>query len=230
MVTFHRKSNNLAPAELKKIHPLGKSPVVSITPVGGGPDVVLAESGFIVQYLCEHFGSDTTMMPRRYQEGKEGQAGGETEAWLRWQYLLHFTEGTMLPSLIMGWVISGLQGSQVPFFIRPITSLVAGKIIDGFVHPNIRAQLEFLEQQLATSGGDYLCGEHLTAADVLLSFGLITGREKVATLGNWGGRSPRELFPKLFAYIDRLETHPGYKRSVQKVKEIDESLGIRFQL
>ena len=230
MVTFHRKSNNLAPAELKKIHPLGKSPVVSITPVGGGPDVVLAESGFIVQYLCEHFGSDTTMMPRRYQEGKEGQAGGETEAWLRWQYLLHFTEGTMMPSLILGWVISGLQGSAVPFFLRPVTSLVAGRIIAGFVHPNIRAQLAYLEQLLATSGGDYLCGPDLTAADVLLSFGLITGREKVASLGDWGGRAPRDLFPKLYAYIDRLETHPGYKRSVQKVKEIDESLGIHFQL
>ena len=72
--------------------------------------------------------------------------------------------------------------------------------------------------------------EHLTAADVLLSFGLITGREKVASLGDWGGRAPRDLFPKLYAYIDRLETHPGYKRSVQKVKEIDESLGIHFQL
>ena len=230
-MTFRRQSNNLAPPELKKIHPLGKSPIIAIAPPDGGADVVLAESGFIAQYLSEHFGRDTTtMMPRRYREGQEGKPGGETEAWLRWQYLLHFTEGTMMPSLILGWVISGLQGPAVPFFLRPVTSLVAGRIIAGFVHPNIRAQLAFLEQQLATSGGDYLCGPHLTAADVLLSFGLITGREKVASLGDWGGRAPRDLFPKLYAYIDRLETHPGYKRSVQKVKEIDESLGIHFQL
>ncbi|RYP78311.1 hypothetical protein DL770_006910 [Monosporascus sp. CRB-9-2] len=230
VVTFHRRSDQLAPDDLKKIHPLGKSPVISITSPGTAEPIVLAESGFIVQYLTEHFGKDTTLMPKRYRAGQEGKAGGETEAWLRWQYFLHFTEGTMMGSLVMAMVMGNLKSPQVPFFIRPLTSMVANQIFARMIYPNVKSQLAFLEQQLSTSGGDYLCGEHLTAADILISFGLITAKEQFQTFGDWEGHTPRELYPRLFTYIDRLETLPGYKRSVQKIKEIDESLGIKFQL
>ncbi len=230
LVTFRRKSNNLGPPELKKIHPLGKSPVVSITPSNGAEPVILAESGFIVQYLSEHFGKDTTIIPKRYREGQEGKAGGETEAWMRWQYYLHFAEGSMMSTFLIGMVLNALKSPQVPFFIRPITSLVANKIIAGRVYPNIKGQLGFLEQQLTTSGGNYLCGEHLTSADILLSFGLITVKDKLEVFGDWDGSAPKTLYPKLFAYIDRLESQPGYQKSVQKVGEIDQTLGVKFTL
>lgn len=224
--TFHRV-NMLAPPELKKIHPLGKSPVVSVTPPGSSEPIVLAESGFITQYLSEHFGQGTTMMPKRWKDGQEGKVGGETEQWLRWQYCLHYVEGSLMPMLIMAMVLGALKGPKIPFFIRPITALVVNQLFSRLVLPNAQAQLGFLEQQLETSGGDYLCGPELTSADVLLSFGLIAAKDKFETFGTWDS-SPKTLFPKVFAYIDRLETHPGYKRSVEKIKEIDSSLGIMF--
>lgn len=191
---------------------------------------MLAESGFITQYLCEHFGKNTTMMPQRYQEGQEGKVCGETAEWLRWQYILHFTEGTMMSTFMIAMVVNGLRSPQVPFFLRPITTLVANKIFAGFISHNIQAQLGFLDQQLGTSGGGYLCGKHLTAADVLISFGLITAKDKVESFGDWSGSTPRALLPRLYEYIEKLENEEGYKRSVQKVKEIDESLGIQFRL
>ncbi|KAI0881934.1 glutathione S-transferase [Annulohypoxylon maeteangense] len=224
--TFHRV-NMLAPPELKKIHPLGKSPVISITPPGSTEPIVLAESGFIVQYLSEHFGQGTTMMPKRWKEGQEGKIGGETEQWMRWQYLLHYVEGSLMSMLIMAMVLGALKSPQVPFFIRPITSLVVNQLFSRLVLPNAKAQLGFLEQQ-ETSGGDYLCGSDLTSADVLISFALMAAKDKFETFGTWEAGGPKKLFPKLFAYIDRLEAHPGYKNSVQKVKEIDSSLGIQF--
>ncbi|KAI0841691.1 glutathione S-transferase [Hypoxylon sp. FL0890] len=224
--TFHRV-NMLAPPELKKIHLLGKSPVVSITPPGSTEPLILAESGFITQYLSEHFGQGTTMMPKRWKDGQEGKVGGETSQWLRWQYFLHYVEGSLMPMLVMAMILGQLKGPRVPFFIRPITAMVVNQLFSRLVFPNAKSQLRFLEQQLKTSGGDYLCGPELTSADVLLSFGLIAAKDKFESFGTWDN-SPRTLYPKVFAYIERLETHPGYKRSVEKIKEIDSSLGIMF--
>ncbi|KAL7626566.1 bifunctional glutathione transferase/peroxidase [Parahypoxylon ruwenzoriense] len=223
-----RRVNMLAPPELQKIHPLGKSPVISVTPPGSAEPIVLAESGFITQYLSEHFGGNTTMMPKRWKDGQEGKIGGETEQWLRWQYYLHYAEGSLMPMLLMAMIIGSLKGPGIPFFIRPITSMVANQLFSRIIFPNVKTQLSFLERQLETSEGNYLCGPELTSADVLLSFGLITAKDKFETFGTWEGSGPKELFPKFFAYIDRLEAHAGYKRSVGKIKEIDSSLGIRF--
>ena len=61
--------------------------------------MVLAESGLIAEYLTEHFGAETTLAPQRWQEGKEGQVGGETEAWMRYKHLLHYCEGSLMPLL-----------------------------------------------------------------------------------------------------------------------------------
>jgi glutathione S-transferase len=101
---FHRDKSMLAPPELKKIHPLGKAPVISITPPGGEP-VALAESGFIVQYLCDHFAQGTTMTPPRWKPGQEGKIGGETDEWMRYQYFLYYAEGSFMPALLLALVV-----------------------------------------------------------------------------------------------------------------------------
>lgn len=98
----------MAPPELEKIHPLGKSPAVTITPPGGGQPVVLAESGFIIQYLCDHFGQGKTLVPRRWKDGQEGKVGGETEEWMRYQYTLYYSEGSLMPNLLTYMLFSGM--------------------------------------------------------------------------------------------------------------------------
>ncbi|KAI0598599.1 glutathione S-transferase [Biscogniauxia sp. FL1348] len=225
--TFHRV-NMLAPPELKNIHPLGKSPVISVTPPGSTEPMVLAESGFITQYLSEHFGQGTTLIPKRWKDGQEGKVGGETEQWLRWQYYLHYVEGSLMSMLVMAMILGTLKSPNIPFFIRPLTSMVANQILGKLVLPNAKSHLGFLEKQLETSGGDYICGADLTSADILLSFGLIAAKDKFETFGTWEEGGPTALYPKVFAYIDRLESHPGYKRSTEKIKEIDASFGIKF--
>ncbi|KAI1809966.1 glutathione S-transferase [Poronia punctata] len=224
--TFRRGRDMLAPKELKNIHPLGKSPLVSITAPGPSEPIVLAESGFITQYLSEHFGHDTTLVPRRWKEGQEGKAGGETEEWLRWQYLLHFVEGSLMSLLTVTLILNIIKGPRVPFFIRPLTSMVVGQVFSSFVLPNIKSVFGFLEKQLETSGGDFLCGKNLTSADILISFGLISATTEAYGFGPEGGFGT--LFPKLYAYIDRLEAQPGYKRAVEKIRQIDSSLGVKL--
>lgn len=97
----------LAPPELKEIHPLGKSPLVSIeTAANPSKPLVLAESSFIVEYLIDHFGPQ--LAPERYAGGGdgEGKVGGETESWVRYRYFMHYAEGTLMPFLVIGLLLS----------------------------------------------------------------------------------------------------------------------------
>ncbi|KAK6218700.1 hypothetical protein LQW54_002623 [Pestalotiopsis sp. IQ-011] len=226
---FHRnKQTMLAPPDLKKIHPLGKSPVISVTPPGAdSKPIVIAETGFIAQYLSEHWGRDSTLVPKRWKDGQEGRVGGETEAWMRWMYFLHYNEGSLMSLLLMTLVLGMMKSPKVPFLIRPVTSLVVNQVFSSFIMPNLRTHLAFLEDQLATSGGDYLCGKDLTTADIVVSFALITYQSRFEEIGTWD-QKPEALYPKLWAWIARMDAHPGYKKSAEKIKEIDDSYGVKF--
>src|SRR5512135_2936237 len=66
----------LAPPELRAVHPLGKSPVIS------DGELTLAESGAIVEYLAGKYG-----------DGRLAPAQGTPER-QRYTYWLHFAEGS----------------------------------------------------------------------------------------------------------------------------------------
>jgi glutathione S-transferase len=83
---YKRDKDMRAPPELKEVHPLGKSPVITIETPGLAKPLVLAESGPIVEYLYEHFGPE--QIPQRYPAGKDGVVGGETEAWMQYRVSL----------------------------------------------------------------------------------------------------------------------------------------------
>lgn len=211
----YKRQNMLAPPELKEIHPLGKSPIVSISTNADSKPLVLAESSFIVEYLVDHFGP--WLAPERYEKGKkEGEVGGETESWVRYRYFMHYAEGSLMPFLIIAFILGNIKTSS-PFFIRPLALLITGGIESKFLNPNLKTQFDFLESQLATSpnDGEYLCGADLTGADIMMSFPL-------------GAAKSRALFtekehPKLCAYVDRLEAMEGYKRAVQKIVDVEGS-------
>ena len=73
----------LAPASLRQIHPLGKSPVVT------DGDLTIAESGAIIEYIVD-----------RYGKGDLVPASGTPER-LRYTYWLHYAEGSAMPLLVM---------------------------------------------------------------------------------------------------------------------------------
>src|SRR4051812_3116069 len=85
---YHRhKKTNLSPPEADKLHALGKFPMVTVTSPNLKAPITLAESAFIIQYLTEHFPSAKGLAPARWKDGQEGKLGGETESWMRYQYL-----------------------------------------------------------------------------------------------------------------------------------------------
>jgi glutathione S-transferase len=86
---FKRNASYRAGDDLKAVHPLGRSPVIGITPAGSEKEIIVAESETIVDYVCEHFGRH--MIPQRYPEGKEGVLGAENEEFMRYRVCLLFS-------------------------------------------------------------------------------------------------------------------------------------------
>ncbi|KIW31045.1 uncharacterized protein PV07_02729 [Cladophialophora immunda] len=213
--TYKRTKERLAPPELKNIHPLGKSPVVTIETSGSTTPVVLAESAAIVEYFCDYYGKSTTLVPTRYQEGKDGKIGGETESWLRYRMFMHYAEGSLMPLMLLSLIVGSIRNAPVPFFIKPITNSVAGKVESSFLQRNMKNHYDFLESQLATSpdAGDYLCGKDATAADIMLSFPLEAGQSRSGFT--------QSQYPRVWAYIERLHERDAYKRAVAKIVEIE---------
>src|SRR6187549_3417423 len=97
----------LAPPELRKIHPLGKSPVIT------DGDLTLAESGAILEYLVQ-----------RYGEGRLRPEPGTPDA-IRYLYWMHYAEGSLMPPLLMKLVFDQIQKAKMPFFARPIARTIA---------------------------------------------------------------------------------------------------------
>lgn len=123
------------------------------------------------------------------------------------------TWGSLMSLMMIALIAVSIKNAPVPFFIRPITNRVAGNIQSSFLEPNFATHFTFLEGQLKTSGGSYLCGPNLTGADIMLSFPLIAG-------GSRAGLT-KEKYPTLHAYVERLENEPGYKKAADKIIEID---------
>lgn len=120
IVTYKRGSDMLAPAELKKVHPLGKSPVISLKPTPTHESIVIAESGLIFEYCCEYFAQE--LVPKRYKEGQEGKCGGETEQWLRYRFFMHYAEGSLMTLLLIALI---MDRAFAPFIPRCLVSDLA---------------------------------------------------------------------------------------------------------
>ncbi|BCA62187.1 glutathione S-transferase [Sphingomonas sp. HMP9] len=110
----------LAPPELKKVHPLGKSPVIEDTDVEGGQ--VIAETGAIVEYLVDK------------ADGKLGAPANRADA-LRYRFWLHYAEGSMMPPLLLKLVLA-----RIP---------IMGKVAVKKIQPMIDVHLDYVESELA---------------------------------------------------------------------------------
>jgi glutathione S-transferase len=176
----------LAPPDLKAVHPLGKSPVIT------DGALTVAESGAIVEYLVE-----------RYGQGRLAPPPGSPER-VRYLYWMHYAEGSVMPLLVMTLVLSRVP-QAVPFFIRPIANQIVGGIEKLYLGPNLRLQLDFIETELAKH--TWFVGEELTAADIQMSFPL----EAAATRAS--SDTPR---PKTAAFLERVHARPAYQRALER--------------
>lgn len=177
---------SLAPPELRQVHPLGKSPVIT------DGDLTVAESGAIIEYLVDKHGQGRL------------KPTGEQDL-LHYRYFLHFAEGSAMPPLVMKLVFNKIKRSPMPFFVKPIARGIADKVLTSFVQPNIDAQLKFLESELASR--PWFAGSEFTAADVQMSFALEAAAARGGAL---------DAYPKIKDFLARIHARPAYKKALAR--------------
>ena len=177
---------SLAPLDLKKIHPLGKSPVVT-----DGDDTV-AESANIIEYVLDKYGNGRF----RPEQG--------TDAYQQYRYWMHYSEGTLGTLIILKLFVGRIETAKMPFFAKPIANKIAGQIRNAYLDHTLDNNLAFIEAELGKS--DYFVGDSLTGADFQMSFAM-DALELRTDLTN---------FPNMRAYIDRIRSTDSWKRGIEK--------------
>ena len=177
----------LAPPALKRVHPLGKSPVID------DDGTVVAESGAIVEYLVDTHGGGRLKPPP-----------GTTEA-RRYTYWLHFAEGSLMPPLLVALIFAKVRGAKVPFFVKPIVKGIAAQVHKAYIDPNVNNLLAFMESELHQR--DWFAGDDFTAADVQMNYPL-----EAAAAGRAGFTA--QSHPRLHAWLMRCQARPAYQRAL----------------
>ena len=185
---YERDPNTmLAPASLLKVHPLGKSPVVT----EGG--VTVAESGAIIEYLLERHGGGR-LMP----------APGTPER-LRFTYWLHFAEGSAMSPLLMKLVFDRIESAPMPFFVKPIARGISGKVKKALIETNLKRQLDYMESELTKS--EWFAGNEFSAADIQMSFPVEAAAQRAGL-----DRSR----PKLITWLKKIHARPAFRKALER--------------
>jgi glutathione S-transferase len=181
------KETMLAPPELRQVHPLGKSPVIT-----DGAST-LAESGAILEYLVEQYGGER-LAPAR----------GTPER-VRYTYWMHYAEGSLMSPLLLKLVFDQIEKAKMPFVAKPFAKAIAHKVKSSFVLPQIKQHLDYLEAELQAR--DWFAGNAFSAADIQMSFPL---EAAAARAGLNAGR------PRLMDFLARIHARPAYQRALEK--------------
>ena len=141
---YDRDASGAAPPAYKALHFYGTAPVLQ------DDDLVLGESGAIVEYLCRKYGN--------------GRLTVEPSAsnFAQYLYWLHFSNATFLPSVMMA-------RASVP----PVAG-VSEADWDRLRRQRWDRAFEMAERRLAEAA--YFAGPQFTAADIMMVFPLTTAR------------------------------------------------------
>ena len=131
----------LAPASYRALHPSGTAPVIT------DGDLVLAESGAIVEYIA-----------RRYGGGRLFVSPDQAN-FADFLYWFHFANGSMMPAAIIPLVAQMAGGG--------------GDVATAFSE-RLDRNYAMLEERLGAVS--WLAGNDFTAADIMIAFPLTTMR------------------------------------------------------
>lgn len=186
LVEYPRNADGLAPESLKRVHPLGKSPVMT------DGEQTLAESGAIIEYLLA-----------RYGEGRCQPEAGDTAGWVNYRYWLHYAEGSLMPLLVMQLVFGQLP-AQSPWPVRPVAKGINKAVNQRFLAPQLEQHLAMIEAHLDRHG-EFAPGWP-SGADIQMSFPL----QALAL-----SRSLDD-YPGIAAFIRRIEEDAAWQRVVER--------------
>ena len=186
------------PASLREVHPLGKSP--AITDDGSGEQILIVESGAIIEYLMQTYGKNSSLITPKTGSQEERD----------YRYWLHFSEGSLMPPLLLRLIFHRVKKTPVPFLVKPITKAIANKVLSEFVNPNIQCLLDFIEASL--EGKQWFLGDQLSGADIQMSYPL----EASVARGLID-----DHYPDIQSYVERIHQQPAYQAALLKGGKYD---------
>jgi glutathione S-transferase len=133
----------LAPAAYKALHPVGTAPIIS------DGDMVMPESGAIIDYILGKYGNGRLKVPP------------ESANFADYVFWFHFANGSVMPNMMMNLVI-GMVGSGGD---NPVVQSLQARNTTAFA---------LIEKRLGEA--PYFAGKDFTAADIIMLFPLTTMR------------------------------------------------------
>lgn len=176
----------LAPPELRAVHPLGKSPVLT------DDGRTVAESGAILEYVVERYGQGRLIPP----------AGSDER--LRFTYWMHYAEGSAMPPLLLKLVFARLP-KAAPALLRPLVRAIAGKAQTSFIDPQLKTHVDYWEQALRET--PWFAGAEFSAADIQMSYPVEAASSRV-------GYGPERA--RLKAFLAAIHARPAYQRALER--------------
>jgi glutathione S-transferase len=156
-------------------------------------EVVLAESGAIIEYLVDKYGLGRLKPPV-----------GSPQA-LKYLYWMHYAEGSAMPPLLMRLVFNRIATNPAPWPVSAIARRIASTVDKSFIEPNLSRHLNYMEAEL--NAQSWFAGEDFSAADVQMSFPL----EAAASRGGLNASRP-----KLMGFLERIHARDAYKRALER--------------
>jgi len=136
-------ATRLAPPEYKALHPMGAAPVIN------DGDVVLAESGAIIEYIVAKYGDGRLVLAPNHPDFSQ------------FIYWFHFANGTLQPATGRNMILSRLDLPHDNPMLRAM---------------NVRLDLALGQVQARLAKVDYFAGSEFTTADIMIVFTLTTMR------------------------------------------------------
>lgn len=183
---YQRENTLLAPDELKKVHPLGKSPVIT------DGNRVIAESGAILEYLQLKYDSEHLL------------ALHEEEEQIQARYWLHYAEGSLMPLLVMKLVFAQLGKKPVPWLLRPAGVALSKGIQKAWLNKQLAVHGRVIEQHLGQQR--FFAGSRFSIADVQMSFPLLALQMRGA-LGE---------MPATAHWLENMQQRAAWQRALEQ--------------
>lgn len=141
-----REDNRLAPDEYKALHPMGIAPVIT------DGDLVLGESGAIMDYIVAKYAPETDLVP-----------SPDHADFADHLFYYHWANATFMTNGMMGIAAQQAGATEMPPFVADRMAKAWG----------------IVEQRLGEA--DYFGGSQLTTADIMMGFQLTTARAMSGT-------------------------------------------------
>jgi len=189
LTCYERNKAYRAPESLKKIHPLGHTPILEVN------ERALVESGFIIEYLLKHYDKEQQFKPTDDNE----------EAWEAYTFWLHFAEASIMPLLVMRLVFTKVV-EKSPMLIKPVSKSIRKQVENNMISDSLTTMLNMMEQQLQHN--HWFAGEAFSAVDIQMHL--------VVVATNAGDGLNKVKYANILNWLKRCEARDAFKRAEAK--------------